>query len=73
MKQTIRMKIGLWLIRWEGYSMRSSHTDRNEFYFSAEKLMKQLKEINPEHSVFIRTKVKTDEALQNGLFEIIGK
>ena len=53
--------------------MRSSHADRDEFYFSAEKLMKQLKEINPEHPVFIRTKVKTDEALQNGLFEIIVK
>ena len=53
--------------------MRSSHADRDEFYFSAEKLMKQLKGINPEHPVFLRTKVKTDEALQNGLFEIIGK
>jgi len=65
--------MGLWLIRWEGYSMRNSHAARDEFYFSAEKLMKQLKEINPEHPVFIRTKVKTDETLQDGLFEIIGK
>jgi len=66
-------EIGLWLIRWEGYSMRSSHADRDQFYLSADKLMKQLKEINPEHPVFMRTKIKTDDALQNGLFEIIGK